>query len=272
MPKGQTVPLREGAEKTSYYKFIIPVEPLPEEIRNLIKNGKGKKGEGIELAERTVLQSEKDCPQKPGYFPLKGGGMMIHSIVEIPNITPQAGAWWAAWHGLDPVRYAIWDPEDHYDVKMSEEDRARILNPTIPDDEKMYGVTHHILEAFDGDEPSELTMQFLNPFEYGYDKSLYKTKVSENILCAKALLNGKVPVFVTELVRWDDGVRHVHVCFWLGYEIKDGKAKCKVPPFVKIPENLMQLLMTHNYKEFIHLNKVLPDVYAQEKDHWEVTV
>lgn len=272
MPKGKIVPLRENAQKTSYYKFIRPVEPLPESVRELIKNAKGKPGEGLEINDRKVLQSETQCPQKPGYFPLKEGGMMVHSIVEIPNIEPEAGRWWAAWHGLDPVRYAIWDPEDHYDVQVSDEDKAHLLDPDLSIEEKLYGVTHHVLESFDGDEPSTVTMQFVDPFEYGYDRALYDTPECEMIVCARALLNGKIPVFVTQVQRQDQGVRHQHECFWLGYDIENGQAKCVVPKSAVIPEEILQKLMTHNYKEFIHLNKVMKELYAQEKDHWEVDI
>lgn len=58
---------------------------------------------------------------------------------------------------------------------------------------------------------------------------------------------------------------NVNLRFWIGYELKDGKAKCKLPPFFKVPEKVQNGLLIHNFKEYAQMNKILPFLYAEEK-------
>ena len=264
------VPLkREGAEQVSYYKYYLEeVSPLSVEEKNMIASAKGAKGEGLEPEDRAKIQSGQTYPSKPGYYRLKKGGLLVHSVVPIPHLTSEMMEWWAPWHSMDPLRYAIWDPEDHYDHKLDEEGWKRALDPDIPPLEKLWGATHTLLESFDRDEPQQLSMTFQNPFECGYSREVYGTADCRYILCASSVMNGKIPVFVTEIFREIKGIMHVQLYFWIGYALENGEVRCRIPRFIKIPEQIAQKLMTHNYKEYHHLDKILPRVYAEEKDNW----
>jgi hypothetical protein len=44
--------------------------------------------------------------------------------------------------------------------------------------------------------------------------------------------------------------------------------KYLLPPEVQLPEEVAVGLIAHNFKEFNHLQKILPSVYAEEKDNW----
>ena len=264
------VPLREGAENARYYKYYLEdIAPVSKEEKDMIARAKGGKGEGLEPEDRALIQSDRVVPARPGYYRLKKGGLLVHSVVPIPDITGEMMEWWAPWHSLDPLRYAIWDPEDHYDIKLSEEGRRRALDPSIPPLEKLWGASHTVSEAFYRDEPQDLTMHFQNPFECGYSRDVYGTPNCRYILASVGKMNDKIPVFMTEIFREIDGVMHVQLYFWIGYALEGGQAKCKIPKFIKVPKNIAQMLMTHNYKEYHHLNKILPRIYAEEKDNWE---
>lgn len=264
------VPLRDGAEDLSYYKYYQEdIAPISREEKEMIAGAKGAKGEGLEPEDRALIQSNHVYPSKPGYYRLKKGGLLVHSVVPIPDITGEMMEWWAPWHSLDPVRYALWDPEDHYGLELDAVGRQRALDPSIPPLEKLWGATHTVSEAFDRDEPQNLTMHFKNPFEVGYSREVYGTPDCRYILAATGKMNGKIPVFMSEIFREIGGIMHVQLYFWIGYDLENGQPKCRIPKFVKIPENIAQMLMTHNYKEYHHLNKILPRVYAEEKDNWE---
>ena len=56
--------------------------------------------------------------------------------------------------------------------------------------------------------------------------------------------------------------------FAVGSLVVDGEAKYLLPPDVKLPEEIAMGLVGHNIKEFSNLAKILPSVYAEEKDHW----
>ena len=40
--------------------------------------------------------------------------------------------WWFAWHALEPLRYKIWNPPCHFEISLSERDRAKVLDPARP--------------------------------------------------------------------------------------------------------------------------------------------
>lgn len=265
------VPVKEGSEKKNIYKYYLKDLVWDEmAIKEMLDKANGKKEDALELDDRYLLQEPGRYPAETGLFPLKKGGLLIASNIPVENADGEMSAWWAAWHSLDSLRYAIWNPQDHYSVEVDAVGRARALDPNVPIMEKLWGATHKVLESLDGEEPMEMQMSFLNPAEVGYDMSKVGTPDCQFILCAKALMNGKIPVFMTEVLKTVNGTHEVEMRFWIGYEIKNGKAKCKIPRFIKVPLDTARKLLYHNYKETLQLDAILPQVYAEEKDNWEV--
>jgi len=43
-----------------------------------------------------------------------------------------------------------------------------------------------------------------------------------------------------------------------------------MPPFFKVPEKVLQGLLIHNFKEYAQMNKILPFLYAEEKDELQL--
>lgn len=267
---GGRVEVPDELKSRSYYKYFLePFEDIPDELKNQIRSGVFPKGEGLEVTERTRLQEEKVFPEKPGYYLLKGGGALSVANVKTPDITGEQLGWWTSWHGIDPLRYAIWDNQDHYSLEVIE-NKDRLLDDSIPAGERVWGTRHKILESMVGDEPDNLELNFLCPWDLGYDKSLEGTDRWLYGICAQGYMNGKLPTFATEvLVKGEDGINEMRCRFWIGYQVQsDGSLKCKIPKFVKPPKDVVQKLVMHNYREFAHLNKFLPRLYAEEKNHW----
>lgn len=268
---GGRVRVPEGSEKKSYYKYYLePMSGYPtESLKAEIKSRNFSAGQGLEAKDRCKLQLEDPYPAIDGVYPLKAGGVMTCANVKVPDMTGEMFAWWADWHGLDPLRYAIWDPEDHYDLKIIK-NRERLLDTSIPIGEKIIGTKHAILESFDKDAPASLSMEFVSPWDCGYDKSLAGTDRHMYMICAKAdMMNGKIPVFASEvLVKGKDGVNEIRSRFWIGYELQpDGSLVCKIPKFIKPPKKIVEQLVIHNLKEFTRLNEILPRIYEEEKDN-----
>jgi len=267
---GQVVSLPPGSEKKSYYwYFLEPFEDIPAEQKAELRASVFKKG-GLEPEDRRKLQEAECWPPKAGLYELKRGGLLVATNVKVPDITGDMLGWWAGWNGLHPLRYAIWDPQDHYCIVLDEVSKARILDPSIPPREKLWGMRHKVLESFDREAPEWLEMEFLCPWDCGYDKSLDNTDRSGYIVCARAKLKGKIPIFVTEILcKGEDGVNEVRLRFWIGYEMQpDGSFKCKLPFFIKVPKSIAANLAIHNYREYKHLNKILPQLYDENKDNW----
>lgn len=272
LPEGR-VKVPVGSTEKSYYKYLLePFEDIPQSKKDALRASVYKKGKGgLEPEDRRKLQETECWPPKEGIYYLKRGGAVVCTNVKVPNITGDMLGWWAGWHGYNALRYAIWDPQDHYNLILSEASRKRIEDPSIPAREKLWGMTHRSLESFDREEPAWLEMNFLCPWEVGYDKSLDNTDRCQYILCAKAKLNDKIPVFMTEnLVKGADGVNEIRLRFWIGYELlEDGSFKCHFPRLFNLPPaKMVSSLMIHNHREYLHLNKILPSIYAENKNNW----
>ena len=56
----------------------------------------------------------------------------------MPGETPEMFDWWFAWHGLEDMRYRIWDPEDHFYARQQMPEK--VLDPKVPMKEKHGGL------------------------------------------------------------------------------------------------------------------------------------
>ena len=174
----------------------------------------------------------------------------------------------SGWHGLEPLRYAIWNPVDHYGVEVTK-GLERLTDLTLPVRERLWGVEHLIHESMVGDEPGEVTLEFLNPDQCGYDTAHAKPGRWLSGIVGRGRM-GDVPIFATEILCvGEDGANELRCRFWIGYKLEDdGNLVCKLPTNIEVPPTMLHHLVMHNYREFAHLDKVLPRLYAEEKDNW----
>ena len=274
MERGVLVPVAEDAKTKSYYKYYEQGidSPTPEQFAQ-IDVSKGTVEECLEIEDRNkVLEPETTYPEKLGFYPTKDGGLLIAGNIPMPDVDKDMLYWWWAWHGLEPLRYAIWDPEDHFGVVLNKEGRDRALDASVPMEEKTWGATHTVQESIGG-PPDEIVIMFQDPKEMGFDVSKVGKEGVDFLICANALLGPmKMPVVMTEVAKKINGVMTFQARFWVGYHIIDGEPKCLAPVTKLIPESECDMiakgLLAHNVKEFSNLNKVLPKVYAEEKDNW----
>lgn len=73
-----------------------------------------------------------------------GRNRILANLTKMPGVTPEMFDWFFAWHGLDNLRYKIWNPEDHY--KAETQNRVRALDPDLTYQEKLWDTTHEITE------------------------------------------------------------------------------------------------------------------------------
>jgi hypothetical protein len=259
-------PIQQADKIKSYYKYYeMDIAPAPSGVMAMIARGIGNVEDGLPIPERNKLLS--DCaPANPGFFPLKDGGLLVSSDVPMPGVTPGMLYWWFGWHGLDPFRYTIWDPEDHFGLELNDEGRRRAGDVSVPWDEKTWGATHTVLESIGG-PPDEIVIMFQNPADLDFDTDLVGTDNCQFLVAANALMGKmKVPVVMAESASKSPEGLMYHCRFWLGYHIAGGEGKYLLPPDAVLPHEAAAGLIAHNYKEFSHLAKILPSLYAEEKD------
>lgn len=263
------VPVAADARTKSYYKYYErDIAGLTPEQMQFVAGCKGREEDALSIHDRNKLLEPGILPEKMGYFPLKEGGMLVAGNIPMPGVTAEMLYWWFAWHGLEPLRYAIWDPEDHFDVQINQEGKERSLNQDIALEEKTWGAAHTVKESIGG-PPDEIVIMFTEPAKMGFDASKIGTPDCEFMVAANALLGEmKVPVVMVETAKKVDGIMTFSARFWVGYHIIEGEGRYLLPPQVQIPEQVMMGLVGHNIKEFSHLAKILPEVYAEEKGRW----
>ena len=269
------VPLAPEALSKSYFKFLSVPLVLPKEGElERAKKLRGNPKDVLPFADRARLQDADYIPAPEGIYLADDGTIFISVIVDTPDLTGEMVAWWCAWHNLDPLRYAIWNPEDHYDVQVSEEDRARILDESIPVQERSWGITSIISESMDGEKPTPSALHFCEPASVGFRNKLFGTDgCLGGIIANNTSKMGpiEVPVLMAEFLRKNQttGQNQWVVHAWLGHGVKNGKdIKLRLPLREKIAQAFPAQFLVHSHKEMSHLNKVLPALYAENKDKW----
>lgn len=270
------VPLYKGAEKKSYYKFLEEIETVPEKEVKRIKSLKGDPSVAPKFADRAIIQTEAYEPVPEGVYLMDDGTIFLSAVTPCPDITGDMLEWWMIWHQLDPLRYALWNPEDHFNVKISEQDRARFLDEKIPIRERIWGTTSIVTESWNGEgNPTEGELKFVSPDSVGLRNELIGTSKCKAIIVANNSTKiGPInyPVMMCEYIRENsEGKNEWVVTAWMGHGVKDGKdVQMKLPKILlrKIASEMPAMFIVHNHKEVGHLNKILPKLYAEQKDNW----
>ena len=269
------VPLYEGAEEKSYYKFLQEIEHVSGEEVARIKAIKTDPSLPPAFADRAIVQTPAYTPVPEGVYLLNDGTIFVSAVTPAPDLTGEMMEWWMIWHQLDPLRYALWNPEDHYDVKISDETRAQILDDRLPIRERGWGISCTISESMNGEKPAWGTLNFVEPAWAGFDNTLIGTDSCQFMLVANNVQEIgplKYPILMCEMVRKSaEGKNEWVVAAWMGHGIKDGEEICfKLPKTVraKLASEMPSMFIVHNHKEIGHLNKVLPAIYADQKDNW----
>ena len=101
-----------------------------------------------------------------GWCNLPNGAGYIANRIHYPEFTADMVDWWFAWHPLEDLRYRIWYPPQHAGIMLSPIDRARILDDSIPNREKNWGVVHNVTENCDNGYEN-IDIAFRSPADIG---------------------------------------------------------------------------------------------------------
>ena len=269
------VPATNDDKKKSYYSFYAQDGYWGEKEKyDMINTVSKDPATGHRIEDRNDLFKEGYLPGEFGYWQFENGTAVIANKTFFPDVTGEMFDWWFAWHPIDRLRYACWDNEDHYDVYLEDYEKALDMTKTMR--ERHWGSVHHIWEDIGMPGGANyLKISFARPCEFGYDESLIDTQHCSALVCSNTLIAGddKTPdldVVMTHFLRPIEGGSELRSRFWFGYKMIDGQSVRTFPEGAAIPSVGPVSLLKHNVKEFSNLAKILPEIYAQEKDNWEV--
>lgn len=119
----------------SYAKYYdLPITPIPQEKLAILEGGPIDPSLALKIEDRNDLFLPGYLPCETGYCVMPNGTGYLANRTEMPGVTPEMFEWWFAWHGLNDMRYRIWDPEDHFYARQQNPDK--VLDPGVPMREK----------------------------------------------------------------------------------------------------------------------------------------
>jgi hypothetical protein len=259
MPK---VPITEEERQSPYYKYYArELVPAPAERYQLIENNPLTPETALKAQDLNDLFRDGYLPGEFGYTRMADGTLTLANLTSMPGVTVEMFDWWFAWHGLEPMRYKMWDPEDHYSCLTRHPHRARDARLSLK--ERYWDTIHDVREDIGSGRTQKIVIHFRNPADVGFDPAKLAT-FAGTIVCAG---DEHTAAIMCHFVRPTDDGCELRTRFWFGYRVKDGRPqKVKFPPPRLIPTKVVKDLLRHNVKEFTNLAAILPEVYAEFKD------
>jgi len=207
-----------------------------------------------------------------GWCNLPNGAGYICVNNKMPGVTVEMLDWWFAWHALASLHYKIWFPPGHYGITTSIKDRQKILDPKVPIKQKIYGVTHHVVEDV-GMGKEDIFIYFCSPEEMGFDMSRFKSPNVEAVYGGHGLSTPagapptaiKAPAIMCHFIRAIPGGIEFRTRFWMGYTLVDRKPVFMLPYGIKVPEDAVHGLAQHNVEEYSNFRVMLPLIYKEQK-------
>lgn len=213
------------------------------------------------------LLDDAPLPVETGWCVLPDGAGCVSTCLPMPGVTPEMVRWWFVWHGLDPVRYILWFPPDHYGLEVRR-GRERLLDSAIPLGERLHGVVHRVEEDVSGQctgTPPSFDIHFRAPEELGF-----RLGDGEHAAIIGAFPDPEdtsstgMPALMCHVFRPVPGGVELRSRFWMGYGMRDGRPFCAMPPGRRMPEAVPRNLARHGVLEYTNLSRILPELYARE--------
>lgn len=265
MPKQRGLTQAELAKPYAKY-FDRPMTAAPQEIYDFLSKGPIDPADALPIQRRNDILRAGYLPAERGWCAMSDGSYFVAGLTKMPGVSAEMIAWWFAWHGLEDLRYMIWDPDEHYGIHVKPEDLEHRLNYDLSLTERNWGTTDIVVEDVGGGSV-ELHIHFMSPADFGYDMGLFereKVPVAVNSNTSSAIFGGKSVISFSHVVREIEGGIELRSRFWIGWIIQDKKpvrAGQNLP--AGMLEEIARGLAYHCPKEYYNLAAILPQVYAE---------
>jgi hypothetical protein len=253
-----------------FAKYYYEKIPVPDRAHLAMMDEPCDPAKAIGPERMNDLLNPGDLAVEIGWCNLPNGAGFIANRMIYPDVTAEMVDWWFAWHPLEDLRYRIWYPPQHGGLMLSPEGRKRILDPSIPNREKNWGVVHHVTENCNcGME--NIDIHFLSPKDFGFDMTRWKEPYVSTfaggfgwaVSVNKTDESITAPALMCHIFRQHPkGLEH-RTRFWMGYRMSNGKPELTLPPGVKVPVEAVQGLARHNVCEFTRWGQFLPRIYKE---------
>ncbi len=269
------VPVTEEEKRKSYYKYFLrPMAQFDAALYDEIDKGPKDYKNFLPIHEMDRLLDPDAKYEEFGYCLFPDGTGALANTTKMPGVTPEMLDWWFAWHGIEPLRYKIWDPEEHYEAASQNIEQNK--DATLSMKERYWNTVHYTREAFGSPPPGfpvpekpedtpAVPIRFIPPVDFGFDAEKLKD-FDGTIICGGGLKDGISMCHM--LCRGENGDYELRTRFWFGWRADKGTLTKMLPNDEPFPLPMMAMLLKHNIKEFSNLAALLPDIYPEEKDNF----
>jgi len=270
-PKADRPPLDAEEAKRPFAKYYSEDFPKPDPAHVAKMDKPIDSSLMIHPEQLNDLLNPGDLAVEIGWGHLPNGAGFIANRMIYPHVTAEMVDWWFVWHTLEDLRYRIWYPPQHAGIMLSPMDRARILDDSIPNREKNWGVVHNVTENCDNGYEN-IDIAFRSPADAGFDMEKFD-KVAATMAGGMgwAVTVDKTDESITApalMVHMfydapEGGLIH-RTRFWMGYRFNEkDKPELCLPPGVSVPVEAVQGLARHNVKEYTRWREFLPRIHAE---------
>lgn len=233
------VAVKPEDKSLSYYKYFEREKAAPAPERLNVLNQPGNPGDALSIHARNRLFDRCYLPDEFGYYLNADGSAQISNRTFMPGVSGEMLDWWFAWHPLYPLRYSIWDNEEHLDLLITDDVREKIVDPAVPMDQKHWDVTHNPIEQFGDGTVDSVFIHFADPHKFGMDMTRYKTDECSFLICANIetpIPGGQLPVVLIHIARPVAGGVEYRTRFWFGWRVAGGEARLALPEGMRVPQ------------------------------------
>lgn len=207
----------------------------------------------------------------PGYLPGEFGWCMMPDgsgylsfVTQMPGVTLEMIDWWYSWFGLEDIRYQIFDPNDHFKIKVTAKHLRQRLDPALSLRQRYWNTTDFAVNNV-GNGTAALRICYRSPEDFGFDMERLNNLPATAVCAHTGPPESDVPrtVFV-HFAREVPGGVELRSRFWQGYMILNKKP---VRTDFQVEPDRVKSLSRHAPQEFHRLAKYLPQIYSENHQH-----
>ncbi len=268
-------PLCPEERALSYSKYYdMPMEDPDPRSMQIWNAGPIPEETALRIENINDLFQPGYLPAEQGYCVLSDGTGFVANYVRMEGVTAEMVDWWFDWHFITPpsvpeghgnLRYKIWNPSEHWNTgPIGEEAKRQRADSSLYYRLRNEGAVDFIEETIRvGGEMFYMEARPIAHLEdLGADHSLVTAPNFGTFCSAVVDQEGCSPTISLHYFRPVPGGMELRSRYWSGYDVEDHHVVKRVTAPVTL-EGVRNNCM-HNMREYPHLGRFLPKLFAEE--------
>lgn len=261
--------------------FYKDLAEIPKEHLDILNAGPCDPEMALPIDRRDEILLGGEQSVEVGWCKMPDGSGFAATKVFFPNCAPIMLDWWFAWHALESIRYSLWCPNCHTNIRAHHPEDLRDSS-NYPLHSRNWNQIHYPEEGFSYEKSTEVIIKFFSPETYGLNPFLVAATPVKAMQMATLIMFGDKISFTDQLddLAKNSGADFVpfnsffHTMttveggcvlrsrYWVGKTIVDGKAVDAPLPGADV-EAIAWEHCRHSLTEYNNLASFLPQIYKE---------